>query len=112
MTGNEVIAAVVGGSTALGGFIRWAAGRLASSWDNLAAVIQTNTNALLKAAEVMGRVDVRTEEVGDRMIEIHDEISGVKSTTTATEHVERITTTPHTPPKGIYHFKRPGTKGT
>ena len=119
MSDLSLAGTVVAAATTLGGFIRWSAGRLAKSWDDLSDVIKMNTEMLTKVAEMLGRVDVRTEVVSDQMTEIHQEISGVHEAAEPeqagfreTGTFPRAQTERAIPPEraGTYLYRRPDSK--
>ena len=85
---TALIGAISTGVAAIGGAIRWSAGivrdAIAATAENHTTllkesnqVIRDNTAAFTKVAEALGRVDVRTEDAGKRLAEIHAEVSDV-----------------------------------
>jgi hypothetical protein len=92
-----IAAGILSGATSLGGLVKWAATIWAKAIDRSSSVIAENTAAFVRVAELLGRVDVRTELAHDRMVEVHNEISGVTETPLEIEpqaHSVFHTTTP------------------
>ena len=82
--------------TGLGVAVRWSAGiirdafketreAMAAARAESSQVIRDNTAAFAKFTEWLGRVDVRTEETTRRVVEVHQEISGVHEAPSAEE---------------------------
>jgi hypothetical protein len=75
------VAALITAGTAiasgLGLAIRWSAGIVRDAMKDSTLAIRESTAAMVRLAEWLGRVDVRTEDVHSRVVEVHHEISGV-----------------------------------
>jgi hypothetical protein len=77
-TEAEIIAAaILTAAGTLGALVRASAGIVRDAMAAATSVIARNTDQLQHVAELLGRVDVRTENAHARVVEVHQEISGV-----------------------------------
>jgi hypothetical protein len=74
---TAIITAATALASGLGIAIRWSAGIVRDAMKDSTLAIRESTAAMVRLAEWLGRVDVRTEDVHSRVVEVHHEISGV-----------------------------------
>jgi hypothetical protein len=107
----QIIAlAIAAAGGTLGALVRASAGIVRDAMTAATATIERNTSQLAHVAEVLGRVDVRTDEAHARVAEVHREISGVHDAPPQPSF-ETKTPPPRNTPAGGYSIVRGKTHG-